>query len=282
MDQIEDVLPRYYKQALGGSGDSDDDYDKDLLLRRIDGGRLLRIGLTDHRAVFPPIGYNPNAYVYVDGYRDVDDIVAACILSCFVPGLTGPAVGAWSAQNGAVGRAYQRIQQMASLGFLKQGTTGQPLIQPRGSRFKVYETREAFWDGGLVNVFPIVDENTVIVSPMAGNYSPHRSISPDPRKALEREPLIFRFNPRAQIYLSPENALTFRYMLLSSDDNALQQRFQQGYDEAKRFLRQEGLLRTFQLSSAATDATTTTTTPSTTTRTTPLTPSNSNQKSDTA
>ncbi len=285
MDQVEDVLPRYLKQALGGGGNGidEDDYDNDLFLRRIDGGRLLRIGLTDHRAVFPPIGYNPNAYVYVDGYRNIDDVVAACILSCFVPGLTGPATGAWSAQNGAVRRAYERMQQMAALGYIKQGTTGQPIMQPRGPRVKAWQNREAFWDGGLVNVFPTVDDNTVIVSPIAGNYGPHRAISPNPHNSnnsssqtqeditatamkrfylsLARKPLIMRFNPRAQIYLSHENARTFRHILLSSDDHSLQQRFQQGYDEAHRFLNEHGLLRTFQVPSA--DVNVTATPPST-------------------
>lgn len=48
--------------------------------------QLLRIGLTDRR-IFPPIGYNPNAYVYTDTYRSIQDIISSCILSSYIPGL---------------------------------------------------------------------------------------------------------------------------------------------------------------------------------------------------
>ena len=49
LDQVEDVMMNAMQVALGGSADNPNDYDNDLLMNRIDHGRLLRIGITDTR-----------------------------------------------------------------------------------------------------------------------------------------------------------------------------------------------------------------------------------------
>jgi Patatin-like phospholipase len=68
-------------------------HDEEFLLKhRYDDGRLLRIGLTDRR-IFPPMGQNPAAICHVRRYGGYADVIAACILSSYVPGITGPIFG---------------------------------------------------------------------------------------------------------------------------------------------------------------------------------------------
>mmetsp|Transcript_7328 Transcript_7328/g.10382 ORF Transcript_7328/g.10382 Transcript_7328/m.10382 type:complete len:392 (+) Transcript_7328:42-1217(+) len=249
IDEMEEVFTREMKFALGGSRESNgDDYDRELLQRRIQGGKLMRIGLTDRR-VFPPTSTNEKAYFYVDQYRDVDDIVAASILSSYIPGATGPALGSKDGSNHAVKRASARLSEMEELGFVKN-ITGNPVVVSQENKNKNggkdEETREYYWDGGLVNVFPIVDDNTVVISPMSGEFHPHPSISPAPQKSNDEKepsstPTYLRINHRAAIHLNTYNAVAFRRMILSSDDTALQQRFSHGYDDAKRFLDKNSL-----------------------------------------
>jgi hypothetical protein len=212
----------------------------------------LRIGLTDRR-VFPPVGYNPKAFVYVDKYRCIDDVVAACILSSYVPGVTGPALGSMAVKNHAVVRAARRMTDMIEDGCVKKGTTGEKvqlqhctsyLAKPQESfqrdRSKRILGREICWDGGLVNAFPIIDHKTIIVSPVAADFM-NDAISP----AIEYSPTKVRkltLNPVVTLHLTAANAAAVRYMLLSSEDSVLEKKFAQGYDNAKQFLQHRNLL----------------------------------------
>jgi len=247
IDEMEKVFTREMKFALGGSRERNgDDYDKDLLQRRIQGGKLMRIGLTDRR-VFPPFNNNEKAYFYVDQYRDVDDIVAASILSSYVPGVTGPALGSKHGTNHAVRRASTRLSEMEQLGFVKS-ITGKPVVvasrenQDRETdEADTITHREYYWDGGLVNVFPIIDEHTVVISPLGGEFHPHPSISPLPETTNNEtepssKPYCLPLSHRAALHVTTGNAVALRRMMLSSDEIALQQIFSQGYDDAKRFL----------------------------------------------
>lgn len=184
----------------------------------------LHIGLTDRR-VFPPVGYNPKAYLFVDEFRDVEDLIAACVLSCFIPGLTGPALGNQSSHNKAVDRATTRIKEMIQLGFVKQ-SSGVPL---RPSDF----VRETCWDGGLVNAFPRRDDETVMVTPFFAEFPRNRSINPVMNLPTKR---LLDVNPFVKLHFTRANATTLRQMALSSKPSVLDSRFKQGFQNTMAFL----------------------------------------------
>ena len=238
IDQVEANFAQSLKQALGGtSDDCYEDYDVELLQERLKNSRL-RIGFTDRR-VFPPFANNLRAYFYIDKFRNVEDIVAACILSSYVPFVTGPAWGSQHSSNLAVKRAKERIHEMVELGFVKNGETGD-VVQPRREEkfiLDVFQNREYFWDGGLVNVFPVVDDSTVIVTPICARFSPNPYISPaveeDDDKWNWLVPPTIRLTDNAELFLNSANIETLRQMALSSNHVVLQQRFAQGYDDAR-------------------------------------------------
>jgi hypothetical protein len=117
---------------------------------------------------------------------------------------------------------------MVELGFCKSGETGQ-VVKPSNS-YDPFANREYFWDGGLTNVFPIVDEDTVIVTPICARFSPNPYISP----AVEDDSIrTIRVDPRSEVFLSTANLETLRQMTISSDETVLQGRFSQGHDDAR-------------------------------------------------
>jgi hypothetical protein len=248
-----DVAEEYFSPLLRQAVQDDPGY----FLQRINHGRLLRIGLTDRRE-FPPVGNNPRAFCYVDHYQSMDDVIAACTLSSYVPGVTGPAWGSLDERHSAVIRAAQHLRGMIEEGSVKQGITGKP-IRPllTTQHSEGVQGREICWDGGLVNNFPIVDEHTVIVTPLAANFT-HDSINPslDYEDELssnndKMSPRTLVLNDRVQIHLTTANAQTFRNMILSSDDNILQEIFMQGYDNAYKFLDKRNLLSVYSHPSSA-------------------------------
>ena len=238
-----DVVEKEYGQLLRDAVHQD----PESFLRRANQG--LRIGMTDRR-VFPPLGYNPNAVVYVDSYRSIEDVIAACILSSYVPGVTGPALGNLAIRNHAVVRAAAVMTEMIEHGCVKSGVTGEPLkIDRAANKTDLIRriAREICWDGGLVNAFPTVDNDTVIVSPIAADFK-NASISP----AIEYDPNVrsLAVNPLVSFHLTAANAVTLRYVIISSSDAVLEAKFAQGYDNALQFLNRRGLVNVHRFANA--------------------------------
>ena len=218
------------------------DDDNDEFLRRIDGGRLLRIGLTDRR-VWPPVGPNPRAMCYVDEYRDIDDVVAACVLSSYVPGVTGPTWGSLDERHKAILRAAQRLRDMVRAGCVKKGLTGERLQLSEISS----DLRELYWDGGLVNAFPIIDRDTIIITPIAADFTNNPSINPSIEYSDKALPIRkWRANPTAQLHMTSDNMRTFQSLILNPDEKNLQSFFARGYDNALAFLDKHSLLQVFK------------------------------------
>jgi hypothetical protein len=266
-----DVMEEHLGRLIRESVYEDEEY----FLQRIHngGGRgsLLRIGLTDRR-VFPPVGQNPRAACYCDTFRSIDDVLAACILSSYVPGVTGPAWGNLDGRYSAVTRASKLLTEMIQLGHVKKANTGEPLTlstpvassaanendnNPGSSR----DVREICWDGGLVDAFPCIDKNTVIVTPLAVDAFPNASINPSigydsnsnnsnasdfniyetSDNAKTKTPFV-RLNDRIQVHWTAANAHTFRCISFSSEDAVLQDKFTQGYDNAQQWLVRHNLI----------------------------------------
>ncbi len=282
------TLPSQSQQQLceyDRSLDSLYDIDPDLFQRRFPKGSL-RIGLTDKRVLlssFPPpspLSSLPTAYRYVDSYRNVEDVVAACMLSSYIPGVTGPLlqdnvseklaealdVGSNSndgrSGNNTVKRAGQQLCEMTRLGMVKGGRSESDL-DASSDEEENYSTQ--YWDGGIADVFPTFDENTIIVSPINGMYS-NPAICPAMQQFDEVEdrslnntsvrnllrlylptlPATFRHCSKSNLGLNMQNARIAKEMILSSEDEQLYHRFREGYDDTTRFLDEKGLLRVFR------------------------------------
>lgn len=260
VDQVEERLLNDMRRAMNN--------DEERFLDRIDGGTLLRIGLSE-RLLEIPIR-NPKAYCYVDQFRDMEDVIAASILSSFIPGVTGPL--AWSSPT--ISRASARVNEMMELGFIKKEKPNGEVItvKPASHGPESHQQTSAskaerpdnyagefplFLDGGLSNAFPVIDESTVVVTPISGVFDPNPFISPELPNGInnntggDRDDLVstkyngaarlLRLNDRVKIHLSRQNAYTLRRIVLSSDEDDLHKRFQHGYNDAKRFLEANNL-----------------------------------------
>eukprot|EP00568_Trieres_chinensis_P010255 CAMPEP_0183296618 /NCGR_PEP_ID=MMETSP0160_2-20130417/4092_1 /TAXON_ID=2839 ORGANISM="Odontella Sinensis, Strain Grunow 1884" /NCGR_SAMPLE_ID=MMETSP0160_2 /ASSEMBLY_ACC=CAM_ASM_000250 /LENGTH=429 /DNA_ID=CAMNT_0025458249 /DNA_START=32 /DNA_END=1321 /DNA_ORIENTATION=+ len=260
VDQIETPMLQLMRRALGGSGDGDDDYDVELLQRRTGGGRWIRLGLTDRRKLKLTdlhIG-GDYAYFYVDKFRGVEDILAACILSSYIPGLTGTASGSNDPKNGAVRRAWDRMKDMERLGFVKDGLTGKPVVMGQDGDEKdgAREEENSYYiDGGLADLCPTIDDETVLVTPLNGFYKPNPSISPklpgfDESKA-DKKPLSIPMHKCIDMAINAQNADALRRMIRSSEDEVLEQWFRHGFDDALRFLKKGDLLNVHTITTSA-------------------------------
>lgn len=284
--------------------------DEEYFMRRIEYGQLLRIGLTHKRTLFDsntPVMHSKHrgkgrerkndeekekekanlttassssssvlisdAFCYIDQFRNTNDVLSACILSSYIPGLFGPARAIFDRKNLVVRRACETLSELTHLGAVKFAYSDEPVEQQTsespssGDRNQSHEDESAtdqFWDGGLSNVWPTLDDSTVIVSPISGIFEPNPSICPslkgsdtvgddmskytDTMKRIDAKfgesggngddddsknsTRQFSWHGR-MIYMDRQNAETVRRMTLSSDDDVLQARFQRGYNDAR-------------------------------------------------
>ena len=259
LDQVEDVITSAMQVALGGSADNPNDYDNDLLMNRIDHGKLLRIGIMDARdfatnmiknAGNAAVKGNLEMYVYASKYRDLKDIVSASIISSYVPIGTGPLPkNTNNGDNAAVKRAFDRVKEMEELGYLKHGITDETIqsknddsdckhgeLTPETSINEVY-----YWDGGIVNMFPTIDEKTVMVTPLNCSFS-NPFIAPD---ALSRNNRYINVDDNVSVGMNMQNMKLLLKMLRSSDPSYLDEKFTNGYDDTRKYLKERNLLTVF-------------------------------------
>jgi hypothetical protein len=184
----------------------------------------------------------------------LQDLLSACLLSSYIPFGTGPLQPTTNDKNKntAVQRAAQRLHEMTQLGFVKCGSTGQPLnsLKHYNQQQKIIKNSNdksakrnnySYLDGGLVENWPIVDSQTVIITPIQGHYHPNPSIAPDISAGDHQ--LTFKVREGVLVGANADNAKTFALMLKSSADETLQSYFRDGYDDARRFLEKNNLLR---------------------------------------
>lgn len=206
------------------------DLDEELVLRRIQGGRL-RIGLTDIHAIgrFEKMS---GAYAYVDRFESLGEIISACILSSYIPGLTGPLSFRTLERKGAVRRASETMNKMLSRRAVKD-CLGFPLdnFDDKSLRVERNTGRIRFLDGGLANVFPVIDASTCIVTPFVGNFI-NPTISPNESAAIAKGS-----GPSSRWPVSYlENARVMRYVSFSSKRQILENFFELGFNNATQFL----------------------------------------------
>jgi hypothetical protein len=162
-----------------------------------------------------------------------------------------------------VKRAWEIVKDMEQRGFLKHGVSGETVVGPRGILQSIQSETEAddkedvaddklrYLDGGLANLCPEIDERTLIVAPINGIYS-KPFIAPlapiiDEGSILEKLNIIkhVEISDRVQIGANAENLLALYQMAKSSSNQVLEDRFRDGYDDAKRFLSEHDLLTVY-------------------------------------
>ena len=201
--------------------------DADHFQERLKGGRL-RIGLTDGR-VFPPLGHNPEAYRYIDSFQSVEEIVAACVLSSYVPGATGPLLSS-SVTNPAVRRSQDTLTNLAKRGVVKD-------FYGHSIEDSANRTPPVFMDGGLVNVWPVIDDETLIVTPLTAHFPTHDYICPTCTDSN-----FVNVNHYSSLAMDFSNMSTMQDIIWFPVDDVLEQRFAQGHDNARHFLERKNLL----------------------------------------
>ncbi len=308
IDQVEAPFGNALAKAFGGYYEWDQsnnepkfhDIDPDLFGRRIPSGKL-RIGLTDRRGLWPPplVPFSLQqrrqfleTYRYVDTYRNLEDIIACSMLSSYIPGITGPLnlkdrvpaiiggllneeiIGAKNttekkSRNDASYRAGLRLNEMTRLGMVKHGKTGVP-TKENGTHDVNDNEPTIYWDGGIADVFPTIDENTIVVAPVNGVFDPNPSICPQmPDKDFDsggsvecvegldldapkqstptpsnyfailqhfHRPLLpttFRHCDKSHLGLNTKNLQAVMQMLFSSDEDELYAKFREGYDDSQ-------------------------------------------------
>lgn len=185
------------------------------------------------------------------------------------------------------------MKEMTNLGLVKHGRTGLPIagayVVPRGGAGLDVDdgggggsadddangggddagsnSAIMYWDGGIVDVFPTIDERTVVVAPVNGFFDPNPSICPRMPEEVEGGgnhssgdgatengdrrsprwnrpamlldylrpyvPTTFRHCRKSRLGLNAENADAALRMMFSSDDDEMYSRFRGGYDDAR-------------------------------------------------
>jgi hypothetical protein len=172
VDEMEKEMPLVIMEALGGTPENQyQDYNQVAFQERVKG---LKVGVSQRRRIIR----GSKAFCYIDQFRDVEDLVAACILSSYIPRFTGPRRGNLSKKHGAVSRANTRVEEMEALGFLKSFVSDQPVKTKRKARFQLRPSRESYIDGGLTHCFPVKDKSTMLVSPGYGRHLENPMIAP--------------------------------------------------------------------------------------------------------
>lgn len=177
-------MPSLVKESLGGTEKNNyEDYDRGLFQERV---KHLYVGMSHRRTALFKNDKNNKAFCYVNQFRDADDLIAACIMSSYIPGATGPVKGKLSKKHGAVARANARVKEMESLGFVKRFADDQPINQrqsmlkkgPILTRRASHKVRESYVDGGLTQSLPVRDGNTVLICPVYIRHQTNPIIAP--------------------------------------------------------------------------------------------------------
>ncbi len=239
IDEVDKKFEFEMQKALGGSAESPGDYDNELLMNRIKNGKSkLLIGLTDRRKFrFQGKQHGSmKSYVYADEFRNIKDINSACILSSYIPLGTGPLDFEKETKNTAVKYAWDHVQVMEHLGFLKDFSGNSIIPEDKG------EGSLKYLDGGLSNMFPCIDKSTIIVSPISGVFSNNKFIAP---KAPTTTMPNFELSDGVEIGINSQNVLAMYQMARSSGPQVLNEKFRDGFDDAKKFLDENNLLTVF-------------------------------------
>lgn len=192
----------------------------ELMFRRMEKSRL-RIALTNPTPMYLVQAMQHNRVV--DDFVDIEHLVAACLLSSYVPGVTGPLR---PTEDSAAGRA---AITMANRWRVKQSREGSIEL------VDVVQGPEegAFIDGGLTTMFPVMDAATVIVSPLS--VRSERGVICPPGAVNQAGTVNGGQGVRVEV--STANMLRGKQAVVSPTQEELERSFRDGHDDAMRFMR---------------------------------------------
>ena len=201
-----------------------------------------------------------NMYVYASKYRDLKDVVSAAILSSYIPLGTGPLRPSSSSAvhdgNTVVKQSFDTVKEMEKLGFLNNGITGEPTntnivvgagdagtrAGDDGNKHDTTLEECYFLDGGLVNMFPIIDKTTITVTPL--NCTSSNPIIA-PKALTSDDPYYINMDDQVNMGMNMQNMKLLTKMLRSSDPSYFDEKFREGYDNTHQLLKDEDLLTVF-------------------------------------
>jgi len=212
IDELEPLLRSSLKDhsALGRWGD-----ESDYLRKRV--SRKLQVNLS--AAINFPLTMKDNRIV--DSFECIDELIAACILSSYVPFATGPL-------NPSPGDAVSDAMRSLNINSIRPYYSNSPNDPPN--------TR--YIDGGLTAMFPLLNENTLIVSPLPvrARKKTNRVICPKFSPAVTSMPI---FNGGTELAIKREVPQLLKAMLMSGGERSLENFFVRGHDDAGRFVKEE-------------------------------------------
>ena len=234
VDEVETLMKPILKQALNGG-------DCNLLQKRLmsNEGSRLRIGFTDVKMMKECISngrvdeLKEKGYRYMEEFQTVDNLIAASVISSYIPGATGPIT---TPSSGTIPRSIALVNAMYAQIKDVHGECAYSDISKQSDINLI--------DGGLVNMWPTFDETTVVVSPLSGNFSPNPFICPTSTLLEEANqpssPWPWHINwkikdpySKYEVFITKANTETLRRMILSSTDEVLEARFKSGWDDAR-------------------------------------------------
>ena len=252
LDELEREMLPTLKVALNNGDD-------DLFRRRVANGRL-RIGLSDVKEMKACLlgsgtrlkDLKQASYRYVDKFDVVEDVVAASMISSYIPGVTGPLRPFSDNLNTAIMRSAFLLDERKSQICDYDGNSA--YIFHENEKIDAKEKFNLI-DGGVVNMWPSFDNQTTIVSPLSGSFTPNPNISPCRTKHSNESNSkltpwatnikIKDLGGNIEVDMSKDNIGTLKRMLVSSTSDELEIRFENGYEDAKQFLDKKGLLEVF-------------------------------------
>jgi len=238
------MKPVVYDAVAGG--------DEELFARRVRPGNL-RVGFTDVGALVgavrssimsgrkalgdqsqgdfngSSIRYIQEGYRYVDEFHTIDELLSSTMISSYIPGVTAPQVFRNNADENSVVRKSLEILETSFQSRIKNDNGDVIEYESVNGRQKLN-----FIDGGIVNMFPIFDSNTTIVSIFSGEYGNRNHISP--LEVIDSNSTLSALSDPISGYkinLTKFNVNVFRGMILNSSDEAIEQKYAQGWANAK-------------------------------------------------
>lgn len=245
LDELYRLMKPVVYDALAGG-------DEELFVRRVRPGNL-RVGFTDVGAFVGAVRasvmsggaalgdqsqgglngssnrYIQEGYRYVDEFHTIDELLCSTMISSYIPGVTAPQVFRNNAdENSVVKKSLKMLETSFQLRIKNDNGDVVEYESVKGRR------KLNLIDGGIVNMFPIFDSNTTIVSIFSGDYGNKNHISPseviDSNSALSAlsDPIS-----GYKINLTKFNADMLRGMILNSSDEEIEQKYKQGWADAK-------------------------------------------------
>jgi len=203
-----DALEPYFRTILADHGATD------ATAARI---KNMRVHLTQTTPLSSVFSYK--AHAYLDKFPTLNHLIAACILSSYVPLGTGPLTP-------SPGDAVTSSSTLLASTAMQHATHGPLPPAP------------TYYDGGLAAMWPLVDAKTLIVSPVAVKATKGNICICPP---LDPTATLIPAGGGVDFAVTTQNLKSVRYMIHPGDDDMYAKVFEDAYEDARRVCREKGI-----------------------------------------